>query len=486
MRALPILAGLALLAACGGDGRAPDGDAKPNVVFISVDTVRADRTTPYGYPRDTTPALARMATEGTLFERAYAMSSWTLPSMSMLVTGEMKPLADQAVLPSHEPIAATLKAVGYRTGAFISNALLTPDYGYDRGVDRFAVVPPDPNVYWPSSKVFRDGIDWVEETDEDGSPFFLWLHPTDPHWPYSPEGGVEFEGAVIGIPGRAEATRSLEQSHAAGVEETDPAQLTGAAWRRIEHNRAKYDSEVLQFDRELQRLIAWLEERDELDSTIIVVTSDHGEGLWQRAINPDQRKLNPIFAPLYDSHGAQLYEEQVRVPLVFRGPGVPSGVRVAEPVDLVDVVPSILSLANARITRTYDGEPLFENGEAIAPSQDPIVAVCSRSRSITVDGRWRLHEPRPHRMKHRAVDVRLYDLDNDPLELSPIDDPDRIAELQARLQEWHDEHAPDGTGDLEISEERWRLLFSLGYGGEAEHVKAMKESLEEKAQAEKR
>ncbi|MEM1449615.1 MAG: sulfatase [Planctomycetota bacterium] len=465
-------------AACSNDS------PPPNVVFITVDTLRADRTTPYGHERDTTPALARLASEGTLFERAYAMSSWTLPSMSMLMTGEFKPLADQAILPSHESVGESFKNAGYRTAGVVANPLLSDEVGYHRGLDHFVVSPPEDAMHWPAQRVFDAGLQWLEESDESGLPFFLWLHPTDPHAPYAPIDGLAFEDPVDGEEERALAQRSLEGQFAGGVARANPALLSEKVWRRVRTQRDLYDSDVLQFDRQVQRLVDVLEERGELESTIIVVTSDHGEGLWQRAANPDEKDQNIVFPGLYDSHGAQLNEEQIRVPLVFRGPGVPSGVRVPDPVDLVDVTPSMLALADVAVTRTYDGTPLFDRGRVTVPDQDVLISVCSRLRTITLDGRWRLHEPRDYRLGKDLVEVRLYDLQNDPLELSPIDDPERIADLQARLAAWHEEYAPDGITRETMTDERMRLLFSLGYGGETEHVIKMRESLERQAATE--
>ncbi|MEM9379255.1 MAG: sulfatase [Planctomycetota bacterium] len=466
---------LACAAACSNER------PTPNVILISVDTLRADRTTPYGHVRDTTPALARLAAEGTLFERAYAMSSWTLPSMSMLMTGEFKPLADQAILPAHESVGESFKKAGYRTAGVAANPLLSEEVGYDKGLDFFVCSPPEDAIRWPARRVFDAGLGWLEDTDESGLPYFLWLHPTDPHAPYAPEDGIAFHEPIDGEEERALALRSLEPQFAGGVARANPELLTDKAWRRIRTQRDLYDSDVLQFDRQLQRLIDLLEERGELDSTIIVVTSDHGEGLWQRAANPDEKDQNIVFPGLYDSHGAQLYEEQIRVPLVFRGPGVPRGVRVPEPVDLVDVTPSLLALADVPVSRMYDGTPLFDGGRVDLPDQDVIISVCSRLRTITLDGRWRLYEPREYRINKELVEVRLYDLENDPLELSPIDDPALTADLRARLAAWHEEHAPEGISHDTMTPERMRLLFSLGYGGETQHVIQFRESLERQA-----
>lgn len=476
-----LLGVIALLATIQGCGDPPS--KRINVVFISCDTLRADRTTPYGYGRDTTPALARMAADGLVAERAYAMSSWTLPSMSMLMTGEIKPLADPAVLKEHLTLAESFSAAGYRTAGILGNPLLGPDYGYDRGLDHYVVAPAESEMKWPASQVFGDGLAWLEETDATGKPFFLWLHPIDPHAPYIPVEGNAFPEPYVGVATRANAERTLQPYYEGGLQRADPERLTDKVWANILDNRDRYDSDILQFDRQLGALMTALEERGELENTLIVVTSDHGEGLWQRAMNPDEVGKNALFPALYDSHGAQLFEEQVHVPLVLRGPGVPRGERIAAPVDLVDVAPTVLALANVPIARAYDGDVLVEDGVANQTGDAVVVSVCSRVRTITVDGRWRLHEPRDHRMAHSLVDVRLYDLEADPLELSPVDDPERVADLQAQLAEWEASNSPDGMRNASLSDQQLLKLHQLGYGGEAEHVKKFIDSVEERVRA---
>ena len=479
---IAVLAPLALLASLLSC--APGPTERVNVVFITCDTLRADRTTPYGYGRDTTPALARMADEGLLAERAYSMSSWTLPSMSMLMTGEVKPLADPAILKEHLTLAESFSAAGYRTAGIVANPLLGADYGYDRGLDHYVVAPAEAQMGTPASEVFGDGLAWLEETSPSGKPFFLWLHPVDPHAPYSPIEGNAFQGSSGAGATRAHAARSLEVAYEGGLERANPERLTDRVWEHILDHRNRYDSSILQFDRQLGVLMEALAARGELENTLIVVTSDHGEGLWQRAMNPDEIAKDALFPALYDSHGAQLFEEQVQVPLVLRGPGVPRGERMTAPVDLVDVAPTVLALADVPVTRAYDGDALVTGGIATPPADTTVVSVCSRVRTITVDGRWRLHKPRQHRMDHDLVGLRLYDLEADPFELSPVDDATLKAELEAKLEEWEATYSPGGVGRDGLSDQQILMLHQLGYGGEAEHVKRFIDSVDARVRGE--
>ena len=135
MRWSPLV--LASLAALGGCAE-PEVE-RPNVVFIVCDTLRADRTSTYGHFRATTPNLDALADRGTVFERAFAMSSWTLPSMSMLMTGEVKSLADPSILPDHVHMAESFLDAGYDTAAVVANPILNDRLGYDRGIESFVV-----------------------------------------------------------------------------------------------------------------------------------------------------------------------------------------------------------------------------------------------------------------------------------------------------------------------------------------------------------
>ncbi len=147
----------------------------------------------------------------------------------------------------------------------------------------------------------------------------------------------------------------------------------------------------------------------------------------------------------------------------------------------------MLSLADVPVKTLYPGQPLFESGRAVEPSTDPIVVVCSRVSSITVDGRWRLHVPRQHRLDARGVQMELYDLESDPFELEPIDDPGRIDQLYARLVDWERANAPEGLRqeDIAVDPALFLKLHQLGYGGEAEHVKEFVKSMEERIEKER-
>ena len=466
-----VLGLLALLPSCGG-GTEP---ARPNVVLVVVDTLRADHMSLYGHPRATTPHLERLAEQAWVFERASAGSSWTLPSMAMLFSGRYTPDNVWRVDPTWTPFPERFHEAGYRTGAVVTNVLLgavertgsdgstvTSASGFERGFDHYQVfeppVPP-PGMRlkqrphgWHASEVVERGTGWVEATDTAGAPYLMWLHLFDPHHPRRPSRPDRFE------PEGLDRLAHLPPELLAGLTADD------RAW--IASELAFYDSEVAAVDEAMAELFAWLEERGELDETIVVLTSDHGEGLWQRPLpageNPKDHNKVPA---LYSDHGIQLYDEQVRVPLVLWAPGLSAGRRVGDPVSLVDLVPTLYELAD--LAPPDGGEEL--SGLSLVgdlSGREELYAFCTRSSTVTVDGRWRLHLPAEYRLEKGWAVPELFDLEADPLELSPVDDPERVAAMSARLRDVSRLLAPSTALSPEEQAARRELLDAMGYTGQ--------------------
>ncbi len=451
---------LAIAAALGGCAE-PEVE-RPNVVFIVCDTLRADRTSTYGHFRPTTPNLDALGDRGTVFERAFAMSSWTLPSMSMLMTGEVKSLADPSILTGHIHVAESFLDAGYDTAAVVANPILNDRLGYDRGIESF-VVDRATQMSWRADEVFAKGLDWIDGRGGGERPFFLWLHPVDPHHPFEPLAPQDFEaGSEEAV--RDAARAALDAQRAEHPESMLRDGVSDAEWDEVEDIRSLYDSEVLQFDLALGQLVDSLRERGLLESTIIVVTSDHGEGLMQRPSLPDLKHAEDEVPDLYRRHGLMLHDEQVAIPLVFAGPGVPRGVRRPDWVQHIDVVPTLHGLCDLPVKRPQPGQAMFEvaGGERSA-----LFAVCSRSRSVTVDRRWRLHLPKEFRRKRFGAKPELYDLQADPGERHPVDDPARIEEMTEMIRVWEQAHAPVSLGGA-LDQSTIDTLRSLGYGGEVE------------------
>lgn len=354
-------------------------ETTPNVLLIVVDTLRADRLTFYGHDRETSPEMqARLADRGVVVEKAYAQAPWTLPSMAGLMTGlDPARLLDDNGNPWGIPEAADtlaegLRERGFQTLAFVANPTLHEGNGFAQGFDHFETAPYD----FASLALHADSLDAKLEagTADLREPFFLYAHYLDPHDPYENPDLIDgrspffpdYEGSLRGT--------DVHGLYLGKVEMEDPE-------RDVEHLKALYDSEILYVDKFIGRLLDRLGP-ERLARTLIILTSDHGEELY------DHRGWK---------HGESVYEEQIRVPLVFRWDGVlPAGSRADTVARLVDVAPSVLDMVPGEVdiqdeARDLDGRSLWPIlcGEESAP-------VPAFSRHHT-EGPWRLARVDGHR-----------------------------------------------------------------------------------------
>lgn len=441
-------------AACGGDA----ATAPPHLVLFGVDTVRYDHTSLADYPRNTTPRLAAWSEGGTVFDRAYTGSSWTLPAVAMLFTGRLRS-TNSGDLPTSSPTLPDLtRYAGYRNSAVVANGLLSAEKGYERRFDSYRLyTPTEPHGRnsWPGEAVVQAGL---EAFDSGDGPQFLWLWLFDPHDPYQPRRDERFEPF--------DQPERRARFEAALPEESRMA-LDDGAYAGIEARIARYDAELREADRAFGVLLDALAERGVLENTLVAFVSDHGEGLWQRAkLEGEEDKPNAFFPDLYFDHGVMLYEEQVRVPMVLAGPGVPAGARRSEPVHLIDLVPTLVGRLGLDDPGTFDGLDLF----AAEPEafERPLAAFTSRGASLLSAGRYRLHVPREYRVERYGVGPELYDLSADPGELSPLEDGELTGRLGASLEVLRDLGAQRG-GTRTLSPAEQRTLEDLGYvGGEAD------------------
>ena len=389
------------------------------IILVSIDTLRADRLPAYGYDGVATPAIDQLASEGVLFERAYSHSPQTLPAHASLFTGKL-PVehgvrdnlgfalgADQTLLPD------LLAPLGYRSAAVVSSYVLRKEVGLARAFetydDRLPAASPETSI----ARVQRDGRDslevaerWLDERAV--SPFFLFLHLYEPHTPYTP-------------PER--------------FARYDP-----------------YDGEIAYADEIVGGLFDALRARGLYDEALIILLSDHGEGLGDHG---------------EQEHGIFLYDEAIHVPLVMKLPGGrAAGRRVPAPVQHIDLLPTLLDLTGAAPLADLRGRslrPLLEGAGGAWPDR-PIYAEALHARyhfgwselyALTTDQFRFIKAPR----------AELYDLVADPHELTNLA-PRRartVGDLQAALDELL------GDGPLEtpaaVSDDVLRRLRSLGYLG---------------------
>ncbi len=418
-----------LLAACR---RGPE---RPNVLLVTIDTLRADHCSAYGYGKPTTPRLEALARDGVRCELAYAPMATTAPSHATMLTA-LLPRAHgvrkngHVLGTRHRTLAEVLRDNGYRTHAVVSSFVLEGRFGLAQGFVSYDDAMEA--LFQTADRARHKALDWLRTSGDLGStrparPFFLWVHIFDPHEPYAPP--LEHR-RPFAPPDESDALRSA---------------------------LASYDGEVQFADAELGALLDGLASAGVLDTTLVVVTADHGEGLMSHG---------------QMGHGPQLYEEAVRVPLVFRWPrGLPSGAVVETPVLLADLAPTLLALLGVKEPlERADGVDLADvlrgrrAGEANRPvflerrryDDEPAAGIPARSALMGVRlGRFKYLE---------APDVReLYDLAADPAETrNLLADRTREAESLARLLGgWRTTRVGDEQADS--SEETREALRALGY-----------------------
>jgi arylsulfatase len=340
-----------LLAACGRP--APDG---PDILLITIDTLRADRLDCYGGRDDLGQALCGVGESGTRFTWAFATAPLTVPSVASILTSTypsehgFSQWSTDPLRRDLETLAEVLAACGYRTAAFVSNPLLQRARDVERGFDVYDDEMPRRERSRPdyAERVAADAtdaaLDWLAGAR---SPWFVWIHYQDPHGPYEPPGAAEIRDP----PGGRRLRVLPHNSGWRGI----PAYQELPGLRAPASYARRYDDEIRYLDAHVGRLLETLDSRK--SAPLVALTADHGEALGEDGY--------------YFAHGHSVGLDQVRVPLLIRGPGIPTGV-VSQPVSLLDVAPTLVRLAGCPLPSTFRGRPLLGTVDD-APSR-PIFA----------------------------------------------------------------------------------------------------------------
>jgi arylsulfatase A-like enzyme len=447
-------------------GAAPPAPAR-HLVLICIDTLRADHVGAYGYRRATTPTLDALARGGALAPTAYAHSNWTVPATASLLTslypaehgagieGAMRLLGEgtpvREIRAEVETLAARLKKLGFRTGLFSANPYL-----YGRFQDGFDTATAERRGAGALTLAARQ---WLGGTGTER--FFLYLQYMDLHQPLEPPLPY-FDLFPADEPG----PRSHEHTGWSFGGIRRPEELSDPAFARYRaHRTALYDGALRYVDAQIGELQRWLQAAGHAGETLIVVTSDHGEEFWdhavvQHALGGDPRGLWGV------GHGHTMFDELLRVPLVFHGPGVRAGRRLPCTARHVDVVPTVLELLGLPPARGLRGRSLagWLTGSPRGDDcgTEPVVAhspAYGPDASAVVWKSWKLIS--------RADGVELlYDLRRDPGERTNLRDTHasraqelrRLAEAQLAGAAGRPASAP-----AEPSLEAQRDLRALGY-----------------------
>ncbi|MSR46389.1 MAG: hypothetical protein EXS13_04905 [Planctomycetes bacterium] len=428
---------------------------RPNVLVYLIDTLRADHCTSWGYSRDTTPNLARMAAEGIVFERAYSQAPWTRPSVATLFSSYLHSFHNASkttgLTPEIETLAERFRASGYATGAFLANAHVHgASLNFEQGFSKFeAVEKARERGDSRANQVQESALGWLDQQKD--RPFFLYVHTIDPHAPYDPPEATRgvwsggYDGRIT--PARTNARELTKRKP------LPPADL--------QHVLDLYDEEILFNDREFGALCDALRERGLWDDTIVLVVSDHGEEFGE-----------------HDGfgHGTTLWNELVHVPLVVkldrREGDPPGGVRVPERVRVMDVPQTLLLRAGIAAPESefmgFDLAGAFSGGEL---PELPVIAEEFPDKTMLISGDnkkliW-------YGPKCRKPGLWLFDLATDPGERNNLsaERADVCRRMQDQIARIFKDYEDRGFKRHTMVEERLgaadlEALQQLGYTGD--------------------
>lgn len=392
-----------------------------NLLLITLDTTRPDRIGAYSCSRALTPEIDRLAGAGVLFENAYAPVPLTLPSHASILTGTtplyhgVRNNGKYLLPPPAVTMAEIFKTAGYATAAFVASFILDSRFGLDQGFDDYGDRMDDASTIKSleserrADSVVNDFERWLERST--GRPFFVWLHFFDPHFPYDPP----------------EPFRSDPRL-------PDP-----------------YDGEIAFMDVHVGKAVRLLEEKGLLDRTVVILAGDHGEAFGEHKEN---------------GHTIFCYEENIRVPLVFFGPGFwPRGLRIPQRASLVDILPTALDLLELKVPGFVQGRSLiplvegrrFPESDLYFESLYSVdVLGCAPLQGLLSGPYKFIRLPRPE----------LYDLVADPAEEHNLvaEKPEQASRLLASLSRMEKEQAgSEWLSERRLSREEKQRLAALGY-----------------------
>ena len=455
VRTLWVLGAATLVAGCG------DERPRPDIILVSIDSLRADHLGSYGYPRETSPFIDQLAADGVRFDNAVSTTSWTLPAHAALFSGLYDSTHgltsdDQRLAQGVLTIAEVLRESGYHTAGFFGGPFLHPTFGLDQGFDVYRNcmsttsgplsgqdvrqgleldrVPSHADVTSP--RTLEEVTRWAESGAQ--RPFFLFLHLWDVHYDYIPPREYvdlfdpDYDGDLTGE----------------GFS-TNPAISPRMPSRDLEHLIALYDGEIRFTDDHLRLIFEVLGNRGLLDNALTVITADHGEEFFEHGGK---------------GHRRTLFEEMIRVPLIVHWPGrVRSDTVIENQVRLIDIMPTLAAAAGLEPGPAIQGRDLapFLQGSSLPPA---------RSLSeLFVDGnslRALRSENRKLLQRDETVPGWLYDLDADPGEMRPVVTEEVAGPVQAEVAKALELRARlglDGSDPVELEDDLRERLEALGY-----------------------
>ena len=436
---------------------------KLNIVLLTVDSLRADHLSCYGYDRETSPFMDAFAREGVLSERFLAPAIPTQPSYTTLLTGQLPMTHNIVSHGGHANIAREtpmlpeiLAQAGYTTCS-VDN-LWRHRFWYGRGFE-FIIDPSVTKnllISVTCEELNHRTIPWIKQ--HAGEPFFLFMHYWDPHYPYIPPQQYRhlyYQGNPVDP-----ENHSLDAwwDHPLGA-------LAKDTWLRTpqgvvtdaDYVSALYDQEIRHQDDGLRAVVEAIDEAGLAEQTLIIILGDHGESLTEHGI-------------FFEHYG--LYDATLHVPMIMRLPGqLPAGVRLPRMLQHIDIAPTVLEAAGLPVPKAMDGKSFWKlaAGQESEGGYDAVI-----SAECTWQACWSLRTDRyklilPREPNDDGVIAReLYDLEADPAEERNIveERPDLAATLEARLEEWIAEHMRAARRDKDPLVEQGISLGAMLLGQE--------------------
>ena len=451
---------------------------KPNILLLTIDTLRADTLGYAGYHKPITPNIDKLAAQGIRFMQAITPGSWTQAAFPGIITstyacmygGCLGRLSPER--PS--PVKVMGDEGGYETAAFSTSPLLSRTYGYDRKFQRFNDLNPGerdpwlrsvkggqfmlrqpiihqlvklfgqnwrpPKLYATAAELNDAAMPWLANVNE---PFMAWLHYMDVHWPY------HLEDTLTRPKDIAQAWQDLSHLHEVNWYGAPVSPEQKARYIRL------YEEAIAYTDAQIGRLMDFLDETGLADNTVVVLVSDHGEEFMERR-HWGHVELN-------------LYDEILKVPMLMRIPGVPGNQVIGQQVSTMDIMPTLLELAGCRIPEKVLGKSLVPLWDGDPNDYDVEVVIGERWRDTS-----HMIAVRTEVYKYIWDDAKsdeplLFDLRQDPEEQHNIaaDHPDIVQELhqhvEAQLERMHSTAPAEKSVEPVLDEEIVARLRGLGY-----------------------
>lgn len=391
---------------CGGESAAPP--PPPNILFVVVDTLRADHLTPYGYQvQNTTPVLQAMVDGpgGQVYHGMLAASSWTKPSVATLFTGldprahgVMRLVGKGSKLKDAHTLGAEFGRGGYTTGCVMSNFLLSKRMrsGFDQGFDFYddtVANKADPHRGSTAVNISNSGMEWIRKQSE-VKPWMLVLHYFDPHASFEDIAGVDwvdphYNGWVVGG-----ATTDLLREKESSLTEADIAAL-----------HAYYDEEIFETDRQIGRVFETLKQQGLWENTVVVFTADHGEELGERG---------------HIGHTQTLRSELVDLPFLVRIPkAYQEAWKMPESAGggyaMRQIYPALLTVAGLPLPqgRSLEAPDFLTTQVDFVPVRKEHIEKYVQKRSLRKDGLQ-------YTLDTRSGEELLFDLTSDPQMMTPL------------------------------------------------------------------